>query len=354
MEATVNERTWVHRIRERIGRVTATAGLGGRSVAVLAAGVLTSVFVALPAAQALEGFTVGTASAGSTPHILGTAMQQVFSKKFAEGRFEVAITGGSIENSRLMRAEEIELGIVSITGAAMRNAWNGVNLEEGEEPYREIRTLMGFVHIIGHLIARADADITTFADIKGKRVGLGSSLRTSALHEPYWRSQGVNWIDDVEEVPLSSPDRYRFLAEGRIDAALAWTVGNQLAAIIEEYTSANEAVWVRTDKDGLEQAGLTYFAFEPGSLPHLDFQNYGPSLTMSALAATEDMPEEDAYAIVKTLHENIEEIVLLLPAVRAAVESPAVFTSSSDPFPYHPGAIRYWEEVGLWNYGEGG
>ena len=319
-----------------------------RAVLPAAAGMFSVFFSLLSPASALDGFTVGTASAGSTPHILGTAMQQLFSEKFPEGRFEVAVTGGSIENSRLMRRDEADLGIVSITGAAMRNAWHGRNLEPGEQPYQEIRTLMGFVHIIGHLIARPGSGIENFGDIKGKRVGLGSSLRTSALHEPFWRSNGVAWIDDVEEVPLSSGDRYRFLAEGRVDAALAWTVGTQLAAIIEEYTSAHDAVWVRTDKEAMEQAGLTVFAFEPGSLPHLDFQNYGPSLTMSALAARDDMSDETAYEIVKTLHQNIEQIVLLLPAVRAAVENPAVFTSSSDPFPYHPGAIRYWKEVGLW------
>ena len=302
-----------------------------------------------PSANALEGFTVGTASAGSTPHILGTAMQQVFSEKFPEGRFEVAVTGGSIENSRMMRRGEAELAFASVTGSAMRNAWHGRNLEVGEEPYKEIRTLMGFVHIIGHLIARPGAEIENFEDIKGKRVGLGSSIRTSALHEPFWRSQGVAWIDDVEEVPLSSQDRYRFLAEGRIDAALAWTVGTKLAAIIEEYASANEAVWAKTDKAALEEAGFTVFAFAPGSLPGLDFENYGPSLTMSALATTDELPDDTAYEIVKTLHENIEQVVLLLPAVQAAVENPAVFTSSSDPFPYHPGAIRYWKEVGLWS-----
>ncbi len=334
------------------GKGAAAAGATARVAAVAAACFLSSALVALPAARALDGFTVGTASAGSTPHILGTAMQQVFSRKFPEGRFEVAVTGGSIENSRLLRSGDANLGIVSITGAAMRNAWHGRNLAEGEKPYREIRTLMGFVHIIGHLIARKGAGIKTFADIKGKRVGLGSSIRTSALHEPFWRSQGVNWIDDVEEVPLSSGDRYRFLAEGRIDAALAWTVGTKLAAIIQQYTSANEAVWVKADKAGLEKAGLTAFAFEPGSLPQLDFRNYGPSLTMSALAARNDMPEKEAYAIVKTLHEKINDIVLLLPAVRAAVENPAVFTSSSDPFPYHPGAIRYWKEAGLWKRGD--
>ena len=346
----------VPRRREGAGRVDARVRYGARIAALSAVGFLAVAVTvaALPAAHALEGFAVGTASAGSTPHILGTAMQQVFSKKFPEGRFEVAVTGGSIENSRLLRSGDTNLGIVSITGAAMRNAWHGKNLEPGEEPYREIRTLMGFVHIIGHLIATKDSGIRTFADIKGKRVGLGSSIRTSALHEPFWRSQGVAWIDDVEEVPLSSGDRYRFMAEGRIDGALAWTVGTKLAAIIEEYTSANEAVWVRADKEALEKAGLTAFAFEPGSLPHLDFTNYGPSLTMSALEARDDMPEEEAYVIVKTLHENIEDIVLLLPAVRAAVENPAVFTSSSDPFPYHPGAIRYWKEVGLWNRSDEG
>ena len=314
-----------------------------------AAVILSSVLATLPSANALEGFTVGTASVGSTPHILGTAMQQVFSERYPEGRFEVAVTGGSIENSRLMRQGDADLGIVSITGSAMRNAWHGRNLESGEEPFREFRTLMGFVHIIGHLIARPGAGIEDFEDIKGKRVGLGSSIRTSALHEPFWRSQGVAWIDDVEEVLLSSPDRYRFLAEGRIDAALAWTVGNKLAAIIEEYTSSNEAIWAKTDKSALEEAGFTVFSFSPGSLPGLDFENYGPSLTMSALTTTEDLSDDAAYEIVKTLHENIEQVVLLLPAVQAAVEDPTVFTSSSDPFPYHPGAIRYWKEVGLWD-----
>ena len=224
-----------------------------RAVLPVAAGTLSIFFSMISPASALEGFTVGTASAGSTPHILGTAMQQLFSEKFPEGRFEVAVTGGSIENSRLMRRDEANLGIVSITGAAMRNAWHGRNLEEGEEPYKEIRTLMGFVHIIGHLIARPEAGIENFGDIKGKRVGLGSSLRTSALHEPFWRSNGVAWVDDVEEVPLSSGDRYRFLAEGRVDAALAWTVGTKLAAIIEEYTSAHDAVWVRTDKEAMKR-----------------------------------------------------------------------------------------------------
>ena len=334
----------------RAGLSTSTAGIRTVAQAAMPAGAcVLSLFFSMPSpANALDGFTVGTASAGSTPHILGTAMQQLFSEKFPDGRFEVAVTGGSIENSRLIRRDEADLGIVSITGAAMRNAWHGRNLEPGEQPYQEIRTLMGFVHIIGHLIARPGSGIENFGDIKGKRVGLGSSLRTSALHEPFWRSNGIAWIDDVEEVPLSSGDRYRFLAEGRVDAALAWTVGTQLAAIIEEYTSAHDAVWVRTDKEAMEQAGLTVFAFEPGSLPNLDFRNYGPSLTMSALAARDDMPDEKAYEIVKTLHQNIEQIVLLLPAVRAAVENPAVFTSSSDPFPYHPGAIRYWKEVGLW------
>ena len=43
---------------------------------------------------------------------------------------------------------------------------------------------------------------------------------------------------------------------------------------------------------------------------------------MSALAARDDMTDDMAYEIVKTLHENIEQIVLLLPAVRAARGKP--------------------------------
>ena len=43
-------------------------------------------------------------------------MQQVFSENFPEGRFEVAVTGGSIENSRLMRQGDAELGLSASRG----------------------------------------------------------------------------------------------------------------------------------------------------------------------------------------------------------------------------------------------
>ncbi|MCY4140104.1 MAG: hypothetical protein OXF56_17785 [Rhodobacteraceae bacterium] len=95
---------------------------GGRALVPAAACVGSRARATFSPANALEGFTVGPASAGATPHFLGAAVQQLFYKEIPAGRFEVAATGGSIENSRLMRRNEADPGIVGITGAAPRNA----------------------------------------------------------------------------------------------------------------------------------------------------------------------------------------------------------------------------------------
>ena len=95
---------------------------GARALVPAAACVRSRVRATFSPANALEGFTVGPASAGATPHFRGTAMQQLFFKKFPCGRIGGAATGGSIENSRLMRRNEADPGIVGITGAATRNA----------------------------------------------------------------------------------------------------------------------------------------------------------------------------------------------------------------------------------------
>ncbi len=77
---------------------------GGRALVPAAACARSLARATFSPANALEGVTVGQASASSTPHFLGAAMQRFFFKKIPCGRIGVTATGGNIESSRLIGA----------------------------------------------------------------------------------------------------------------------------------------------------------------------------------------------------------------------------------------------------------
>ena len=55
------------------------------------------------------------------------------------------------------------------------------------------------------------------------------------------------------------------------------------------------------------------------------------------------MPDDLVYAITKAVFENINDLQAVHPA---ASQTTVDFTLTATPVPLHPGAIRYYEEVG--------
>ena len=55
------------------------------------------------------------------------------------------------------------------------------------------------------------------------------------------------------------------------------------------------------------------------------------------------MSDDLAYAITSAMFENIEDLRAVHPA---ANQTTVEFTLAATPIPLHPGAIRYFEEIG--------
>ena len=63
----------------------------------------------------------------------------------------------------------------------------------------------------------------------------------------------------------------------------------------------------------------------------------------------EDLPEEVAYSMAKILHKNAEKLGKLSQELNYMVSNPKSFvTWQAKVIPFHPGAVRYWKEAGLW------
>ena len=66
--------------------------------------------------------------------------------------------------------------------------------------------------------------------------------------------------------------------------------------------------------------------------------------TMATIVVSEDMPDEVAYAITKSVFENFDDFRKLHPALAGLTKAQAL---RGETVPFHHGAVRYFKEVGL-------
>jgi TRAP transporter TAXI family solute receptor len=299
-------------------------------------------------AQDIKGLTIGGGSVGADFFVLGTALQKVLSEANPGARVENTSTTGSVENLRLLRRKEIDVGL--FTNTAVVDAWHGRGAFANEPAFQEIRTIAGAFNFTYSIITLASSNLRTMADIKGRRIGIGPDARTlKPLYAPWIEAaSGLNYDSDIQHVFASYADIFRMLGEGRVDAVVGFTSGFKVPASIHELSSAKALRWVSMDGAKLDAAKIGRITFPPGSLPGQAEPVVAARYGLVALGATKDMSDATAYAVAKAIHQNLRKIAELQPALAQAISDPSILTGDADPFPYHPGAQRYWTEAGLW------
>lgn len=198
----------------------------------------------------------------------------------------------------------------------------------------------------------ADAGVTTPADLKGKRVAWikgspGNNMNMTAFLA--WG--GLTW-DDVEKVVVPGVQQsLDGVVNGQVDAAWASTLTgtlNQIAAsprglYYPPLPHADKEAWARAQqiapwfaptevKVGVEAQGVT-FPFEGMNYPYPLF------------VVAENTPDDTAYGLTAAVMDNFDAIKEAGPSMQGySIDSQIM----SYIFPYHPGAIAYFKEKGLW------
>ncbi len=151
-------------------------------------------------------------------------------------------TGGSVYNINTMRAGELDMGVVQ--SDVQYKALKG----EGEEfqdvgPFDDLRAVFSVHAEPFTVVARADAGISTFDDLKGKRVNIGNpgSGQRSTMEE-LMAAKGWTEDDFALASELKSAEQAQALADNKIDA-IVFTVGHPSGSI-QEATTTVDAVMV--------------------------------------------------------------------------------------------------------------
>lgn len=300
------------------------------------------------AAVAEDFITIGTGGVTGVYYPTGGAICRLVNKGRKDHgiRCSVESTGGSVYNINTIREGELEFGVAQSDW--QYHAYNGTSKFADAGKFEELRAVFSVHPEPFTVVARADAGISTFDDLKGKRVNIGNpGSGQRGTMEVLLDAKGWTTGDFALATELKAAEQSAALCDNQIDA-MVYTVGHPSGSI-QEATTACDSVLVTVDGsavDGLINDNPFYrSATIPGGMYRGndgDTTTFGVGATFVTSTA---VSEEAVYTVVKSVMENIEDFRKLHPAF--ANLQPKDMATAGLSAPLHPGAAKYYKEAGL-------
>lgn len=301
----------------------------------------------LAGAQAGSPLVIGTGSVAGVYYPAGGAICRFYERSAAGAQAcEVEPTGGSLDNLAGLQQGRFSLGVVQSDWQYY--AYTGQPEYPAEAAFESLRSLFSLHSEPFTVLARSDADIRAFSDLKGHRINIGE--QGSGQRGTFEILLGIyGWtLDDFQRATELPPLRQsEALCDYRVDA-ITYAVGHPNPALLEA-TQLCETVLVPVvgaeidqllDQKPYYRMTRIHGSLYPGNPDPV--QTFGMAATV---VTTADMPEELAYQIVKAVFENFDTLTRLHPAFTGL--DPGAMVRDGLSAPLHPGARRYYEEVDL-------
>jgi TRAP transporter TAXI family solute receptor len=290
--------------------------------------------------------SIGTGGTGGVYYPLGGAVANVLSKSLPNVQATAEVTGGSIDNLKLIGAGKSELAF-TMADAAL-DAMNGEDkFKSGKVP---LQALLVVYPNRMHVVTVEGTGINTMADLKGKRVSTGSpGGATEVMAFRVIEAAGLDKDKDMKRERLGVAESVNAIKDRKIDAFF-WVGGIPTAAVTDLAATPGLKLKLIDHGDLAEKMNAKYgklytaSKIKAGSYPGYDKDN-AITEVWNLIVTGDKMSNDDAYIIVKTLVEKKADIV----AVHKEAESFTLDNQVQDrsPIPFHPGALKYFKEKGV-------
>lgn len=294
--------------------------------------------------------TIGTGGITGVYYPTGGAIAKMVNKKrdMYHIRATVESTGGSVFNVNAVMAGDLEFGVVQ--SDRQYQAVHGLAEWKDKGPQKDLRAVFSIHPESVTLVAAVDANIKTIADLKGKHVNIGnpgSGQRQNSIDA--LTAAGLNYETDLEAEGIKAAESAGLLQDGRIDAFF-YTVGSPNGSLKEATSGKRKVRFVPITGPGIDKllAKYPYYAksvipieFYPGAANKEDVPTFGVKAT---LVTSSKVPDEVVYAVTKEVFENFDAFKKLHPAYSVLTKKGMLEGLSA---PIHPGAMKYYKEVGL-------
>ena len=296
--------------------------------------------VALPASA--QQLSIATGGTGGVYYPIGGGFAEMINNHIEGAQATAEVTGASVENMGLIMRGDADLALA--LADTVYQAYNGSGDFDGRQ-IENTRALASVYPNAVQLVTLAESDIETIADLAGKRVsvgapGSGTELNARALLE----ANGISY-EDLTPQRLNFNETADAIRDGDIDAGF-WSVGPPTSSILNLAATRDIRLIGLSDEE-VANAQEAEAVFAPYELAAGMYDGMDESVQTigipNVLVVNSDMDEELAYQLTQLLFENTDELIAVHPA---ANDTTIEFTMNSTPVPLHPGAIRYFEEVG--------
>ena len=288
--------------------------------------------------------TLASGSPGGAYYPLGGGMAVVIQKTVEGFRCAAESTGASVENSRLVGNGDSDMGMVM--GSV------GYNAAEGKKPFEkkyDIVSLFQMYPAPQHLVTTAQSGIKKIADLKGKRVsidvpGSGCSTMSKIILE----EAGFNLEKDLKIANLSQTESVQALKDGVIDATF-FNFAYPGSAVMD-LAATRDIVLVPVEQKLLDQILKKHPYYVKIVIPGKTYAKVDHDVLClgdsNVMIANKKMKDDVAYKIVKAIYTNVNEGQWALKNVHPIAAQLTPQNAVNSPLPFHPGAAKYFKEIG--------
>lgn len=288
--------------------------------------------------------TLATGSPGGVYYPLGGGMAVAIEKTCDDLRCAAESTGASVENCRLVGNGDSDMGMVM--GSVAYKAING------EEPFEKKFNLVALFQMYPapeHIVTTSKSGIKSISDLKGKKVSIdvpGSGCATMAA--VILEEAGFDLKKDLTIAHLSQTESVQALKDGVVDAAF-FNFAYPGSAVMD-LAATREVVLIPVEKDLADKIIKKHPYYVKITIPGKTYSGVDNDVLClgdsNVLIANKSMKDDIAYRVVKAIFANVKEGKYALINIHPIAAQLTPANAVNSPIPIHPGAQKYFKEVG--------
>ena len=319
----------------------------------IAASVLVAATFAVSAAFAQSNdYVLNTASTGGTYHPVGTAISTLSKVKLLpKQKFSLTAvnSAGSGANVQALAAGTADFAILQ----GLYGSYAATGTGPISEKQKNLRAVTMLWQNVEQFVISNDKVVSGTVDdltaLKGMVMGMGKqNSGTLGSNKVLLSGLGIDIEADFELVYAGYGPTTDALANGQaVGAGIpsgppTGAITKLMASNAGEFTILEVTAEQAAAMDGDRGLWVPY-TIAAGTYPGQD-QDISTIAQPNFLAVNADVDEEHVYLLTKTMYENLGFLQAIHPATKAMVVEKAM---AGLPAPLHPGAMKYYKEVGL-------
>ena len=294
-------------------------------------------------ASAADTLYLATGGDTGTYFAVGSVLATVLNPVLEESSLTVTSSGASKANIQMIDDEDADLATVQ--NDVMYYAYNGIDLFEEEGAYTSFAAVAGLYDETVQIVT-CDSSIKTVADLAGKTVSVGDAGSGVEFNAKQILAAYDLTFDDIKVVNASFGDSAESLKDAKIDAAFV-VAGAPTTAVVD-LSTVKDISLVQLDEEHIQQLQDEYDFYTETVIPAGTYTGYDEDATTvsvrATLIASTEVSEDAVYELLKAMFDNQEDLIaghakFELLNLEDAVKGISV--------PFHPGAIKYYDEQGI-------